>query len=255
MTLLLAGPVLARSLIAEGWPGPGALRGREIAASERADTGATATVTGTVYDSVAHAPLAGADVQLVELKDRSRAYTVRADSLGRFRIDSVRPGDYAAGFFHAALDALGIEPPLQAARIRAGNDNVLALVIPGPVAMMRALCPARPAGDSAGAVAGSVRGAESGAPVKGAKVIVSWLELFIDSRGIVTQQRRVPVATGENGDYRICGVPGADTVLASVEAPGRQSGVIEVAIPSRGITRQDFTLGDSTSAVALSPDS
>ncbi len=255
MTLLVAGPALAPSLIAEGLRDPGALKGREIAASERADTGATASVTGTVYDSVAHAPLAGADVQLVDLKDNSRAYTARADSLGRFRIDSVRPGDYAAGFFHAALDALGMEPPLTAARIHAGNDNVLVLVIPGPVAVMRALCPERPAGDSAGAVAGSVRGAESGVPVKGAKVIVSWLELFIDSRGIVTQQRRVPVETGENGEYRICGVPGADTLLASAEAPGRQSGVIEVAIAPRGMTRQDFTLGDSTSAVAVSPDS
>ena len=47
--------------------------------STRSDTGVT--VTGTVFDSVAGRPLSGADVQIVDVTDRTRAYTVHADSL------------------------------------------------------------------------------------------------------------------------------------------------------------------------------
>ena len=214
------------------------------------DTGGTAVVTGTVYDSVARAPIAAAQVQLVDLADRRRAYTVESDSLGRFRIDSVKPGNYAAGFFAPALDALGIEPVVRAEVVRAGSDNNIQLVIPGPAAVMNALCPARPANDSTGALAGQVRGADSGIPIPHAKVVVSWLEIVIDKRGLVTQQRRVPVETGDNGEYRICGLPGADTVLANAELAGQQSGVIQVAIPIGEMARRDFAVGDSVAAVA-----
>ena len=224
-------------------------------ASQRSDTGATAVVKGTVYDSVARAPVAGAEVQLVDLADRRRAYTAEADSLGRFRIDSVAPGNYAAGFFAPALDALGIEPVVRGEIVRAGSDNFIELVIPGPVVVMNALCPPRPANDSTGALAGLVREADSGFPLTHAKVVVSWLEIVIDRRGLVTQQRRVPVETGDNGEYRICGLPGADTMLASAEVGSRQSGVIEVAIPIGQIARRDFTIGDSTTAIALASDS
>ncbi|MDQ6736675.1 MAG: Plug and carboxypeptidase regulatory-like domain-containing protein, partial [Gemmatimonadota bacterium] len=223
-------------------------------AHQRSDTGATAVVTGTVYDSVARAPIAGAEIQLVDLADRRHAYTAEADSLGRFRIDSVKPGNYAAGFFAPALDALGIEPLVRGEIVRAGSDNFIALVIPGPISVMGAVCPARPPNDSTGALAGQVRGADSGIPISHAKIVVSWLEVVIDKRGLVTQQRRVPAETGENGEYRICGLPGADTVLVSAALASQQSGVIEVAIPVGEIVRHDFTIGDSTTATLLAAD-
>lgn len=223
-------------------------------ARQRADTGETASVTGTVYDSVAHAPLAGADVQLADLDNRARAYTVHADSLGRFRIPAMIPGRYAAGFFHPSLEALGIEPPLKAATIHAG-ENVLELVIPGPSRIMAAVCGEQPASDSSGAMAGVVRDATSGLPIGNAKVVVTWHEILIDKRGLSSGTRRVPVQTSEDGSYRICKLPGADTVLASAELGARRSGLVEVAVPVSGITRRDFTLGDSSSAVAVHADS
>jgi hypothetical protein len=220
-----------------------------------ADTGATASVTGTVFDSVGGAPLPDAEVQLVDIDDRTRAYTVRADSLGRFRVDSMLPGRYLAGFFHPSLDALGIEPPLRAVTIQAGSGNVLELVIPGAARVMTAICGTRPPADSGGAMAGAVHDADSGLPISGARVVVSWFEIVIDQHGLVSQQRRVPVQTDENGSYRVCGLPGADTVLVSADAPGRRSGVVDVAIPVGGIARRDFTLGDSVSAIVTVADS
>jgi len=221
----------------------------------RADTGETASLTGTVYDSVTNSPLAGAEVQLVDVDNRTRAYTVRADSLGRFRIPAMRPGNYAAGFFHPSVDALGIEPPLRSATIHAGSDNVLDLVIPGPARIKTVVCGERPAPDSSGAIAGVVRDATSGLPIADAKVVLSWREIVIDKRGLVSQQRRVPAQTSEDGTYRICDLPGADTVIGSAELANRRSGLVEIGIPIGGIARRDFSLGDSSSAIAVRADS
>ena len=221
----------------------------------RADTGETATVTGTVYDSVTNTPLAGAQVQLVDLDNRATVYTAESDSLGRFRIAAMRPGHYAAGFFHPSLDALGIDPPLRSATINIGSGNVLELVIPGSARILAAVCGARPPADSTGAMAGIVRGADSGEPIAGAKVIVSWREIVIDQRGLLSQERRVPVQTSDDGGYHLCGLPGADTVVGSAAAPGRRSGLVEVPIPVGGIVRRDFALGDSTSTVATVAES
>jgi hypothetical protein len=218
------------------------------------DTGATASLTGTVYDSVAHAPLGAATVQIVDDADRTREYTVRADSLGRFRIDAMRPGQYVAGFFHPSLGALGIEPPLQAVTVRAGSDNTVQLFIPGSARIVAAIC--GPAADTAaGAMAGVVRDAVSGLPVANAKVVVTWREIVIDRHGLSAGHRRVPAQTDDDGAYHACNLPGADTVLVSAEATGRKSGVIEVPIPVGGLLRRDFTLGDSSSAFAVVPES
>lgn len=242
---LMPSPAIAQNLASPATP----------SMQTRSDTGAAASISGTVYDSVAHEPLGGAQVQFVDAGDHTREYTVRADSTGRFHIDAVRPGQYIAGFFHPSVDALGIEPPLRSVTISAGSPNVVDLVIPGPARIMTAVCGDRTAGDSTGAIAGVVRDADSGLPIAGAKVVVTWLEIVIDQRGLVSEHRRVPAQTDADGGFRLCGLPGADTVLASAELSGRRSGVIGVAVPAGGILRRDFTLGDSASAIAVIPDS
>lgn len=223
--------------------------------SALADTGSITTVTGTVYDSVSQKTLGGAQVQFVSGTNHSKEYTVRADSLGRFRIDSIRSGEYIVGFFHPAVDALGIEPPLRAVTVTAGSPNIVDLSIPGPTRIMAAICGPVAPHDSSGAMAGVVRDAESGLPIAGAKVVVTWLEIVIDKRGLVSQTRRVPVQSSVDGGYFACGLPGADTVLASAELNERHSGLLNAPIPIGGILRRDFTLGDSATAVAFTPDS
>jgi len=221
----------------------------------RSDTGAITAVSGTVYDSVGQKTLGGAQVQFVSSANHAREYTVLADSLGRFRIDSIRAGDYIAGFFHPAVDALEIEPPLRAVTITAGSPNVVDLSIPGPTRIMAAICGPVASHDSSGAMAGVVRDAESGLPIAGAKVVVSWLEIVIDKHGLASQTRRVPVQSSADGGYFVCGLPGADTVLASAELSNRHSGLLNAPIPIDGILRRDFALGDSVTAVAFTPDS
>src|SRR4051812_4448009 len=71
----------------------------------------TTTVRGTVFDSLAMSPLAGASIQMAPA-DSSAApgpYAATSDSGGRFAIPGVPAGRYVIGFYHPALDTLGIE--------------------------------------------------------------------------------------------------------------------------------------------------
>ncbi|MGI8545793.1 MAG: carboxypeptidase regulatory-like domain-containing protein [Gemmatimonadaceae bacterium] len=218
-------------------------------AAVTADTGQTVTVSGSVYDSVARAPLANAVVQLIDATKRQRLYSAVSDSAGRFQIPQVRTGQYIAGFFHPNLDALGLEAPLKVVTITAAPVVSLDLAIPGTSRVLTAVCGSRPAGDSTGAMAGVVRSADSGTPVPGAKVIVTWIETVIDKQGLHSERKRVPAQVREDGSYLICGLPGDDDVAGSAEAVGRQSGLIDVHIPASSVARRDFAIGDSTAAV------
>src|SRR5689334_18153475 len=64
---------------------------------------------GTVTDSVHTRPLAGARVVALAADARPEGRRAAAtDSLGRYRIDSLRPGRYLVGLESALLDSLEI---------------------------------------------------------------------------------------------------------------------------------------------------
>src|SRR6267143_138968 len=68
----------------------------QIAAAQR-------SVEGTVYDSLLHAPLRGADVWV---RGSERHAQTGAD--GRFRLDSIIPGRYTLLVSHPGLDSAGL---------------------------------------------------------------------------------------------------------------------------------------------------
>lgn len=211
-------------------------------------------VTGTVYDSVEHAPLAGALVQLVDPQHASRAYNATTDARGAFTMPSVLPGRYAAGFFHPSLDAVGLQPPLTGVDVEPGHPTSVALVVPGGNRIAATVCGARAPGDTSGALAGVVRDADSGAPLAGATVDVWWQETRIDSHGIRRMEQHAPTQTREDGGYVICGLPN-DRVLASADSGRHRSGLLEVVIPTGGLLRRDFLVAGPDAAVATALDS
>lgn len=219
------------------------------------DTVHMATVQGTVFDSVAHEPLAGAQVQLVDAATKLKFYSAVSDSLGYYRIDSIPSGQYIAGFFHPSLDLLGLDLPLRLVQVAAGAANTINLGIPGGKRMGLTFCGERSGKDSSGAMVGRVQSAGSKMPIASAKVVVSWLEILIQQDHLVSQPRQLIAKTDADGAYRVCGLPGSDTVFVNAEAVGTTSGTVNVAIPAYAIARQDFTVGDSASAVPLVIDS
>lgn len=212
------------------------------------------TVRGIVYDSVTRAPLALAEVQLVDPVHPAHVYNAVTDSSGAFSIPAVTPGRYVAGFFHPAVDALGIEPPLIAVEIAPGRPANIALATPGPSAVIGAVCGTRAPNDSSGMMAGIVHDADSGAPIPDARVVVTWQELLIGEHGLQQVQRRVPAQTRADGAYAICGLPN-DRVIASADSGARQSGLLEVEVPTRGIVRRDIAVASAAAAVATRVDS
>ena len=148
----------------------------------------TAVVTGSVYDSIAGAVLRGAFVQFVGADDsiRSRGFSARTDSSGRYVITDVSPGRYLAGFFQTATDTLGIETGPRVVEVRAGEQHVN-LATRSPKTVIRSMCPAAEPADSAGLLIGHVRDADADEPIVGASVVLEWSETVIE--GINMRQR------------------------------------------------------------------
>jgi hypothetical protein len=231
------------------------------------------TLFGVVYDSLADAPLARATVQFVSESDRSHAYTTETDSLGRYRLSGVLPGRYVAGFLHPDVDALGVELPPALLDIAPDTAAQFDFGVPGSRALLPALCgPNNPAGrttanetDEAlaallqpkapGALTGSVRDADTGAPLPGAKVVVTWKEVKTQGGALLNASRRVPARVRADGGFVACGLPSDVDLIASAEAPGRHAGLIDVRLSPNRLARRDFVLGDTTTATVVTlPD-
>ena len=259
MAMRMSGRAVSRILWLAGIIVVGCVSARAASAQTTATTATTApppvtvTVSGTVYDSVARAPLAGAQVQLVNAADERRVVTAVTDSAGTFHA-SVPPGRYLAGFFHPSVDVLGIDPPLVVVDVPAVAKATIALAIPGPATIATALCGARAPGDSSGALVGQVRDANTGAPIADARVVASWLEIDIDAGGLRQEQRRVPAQTRADGGFAMCGLPN-DRVIVSADSGASKTGLIEVVIPTDGLVRRDLTMASPAAAVAVAADS
>lgn len=219
------------------------------ASAFRPDTAKPMAVYGVVFDSLANAPLANAQVQFVSEIDRTKSFAATTDSLGRYRVPNLVPGRYLAGYFHEMIDALGIEPQVMRVMVNPDTAARLDFGVPGPRRVRAALCGAQP-GDTTGALIGVVRDAESGVPVPNAKVVVTWQEVQFDATGLRNAHRRFPARVRPGGAYAICGLPADGSVEANAEAPGRLGGIIQVNVPPRAVLRRDFFLGDSVTAVA-----
>lgn len=225
------------------------------ASAQSVERAPSVIVSGTVYDSVARETLRGAEVQFVDAATKAKVYSAKADSTGRYHIDSLPAGKYIAGFFHPSVDVLGIQSPLRAVTITPGAPNVVDLGIPDAARVLTTLCGAKAAKDSTAGLAGVVRDAGSGAPVSGATVVVTWLEMLLRNNQLISQERTVPVKTDADGGYRMCGLPGADTLFAMVAMDGLQSGAVRLDLAPGQMMRRDFAVGDSASVHSVVLDS
>ncbi|HEY0779607.1 MAG TPA: carboxypeptidase regulatory-like domain-containing protein [Gemmatirosa sp.] len=230
-------------------------------------------VSGVVFDSLTGAPLAQATVQFVADADRSHAYSAETDSTGRYRITGLAPGRYIAGFIHPDVDALGVELRPMLIDLLPDTAAQVDFGVPGSRTLLPALCGANnPAGRGAttstdddlmallhpkapGALTGSVRDAETGSPIPGAKVVVTWKEVKSSGGSLVNASRRVPAVVRADGGFTVCGLPADVDLVASAEAKSRRTGLVDVRIASGRLARRDFLLGDSATATVVTlPD-
>ncbi|MDB4906675.1 MAG: TonB-dependent receptor plug [Gemmatimonadetes bacterium] len=200
---------------------------------------------GVVYDSISRAPFRGATVQIAQQSAGSRVYTTQADSDGRFIIENVPPGRYLAGFFHFALDTLGLEPPVRLIDVGGTDQQRLSLGTPSPRSVARALC-GRASGDSIGALYARVYDARSGEPVVGATLVATWHELVNSGEVVRHEEPTLDARSNVDGWAVVCGLPGGSPVSARVNRGPDTSGVVMVNVPGGGFLRRDFRMGGST---------
>jgi hypothetical protein len=203
-----------------------------------------ATVTGTVFDGLDRSTLPGATVQLVGTADSvlGRTFSTSTDSSGNFSFRELPPGSYLAGFFHPALDTLGIESGNQAVDLHNGSQRLL-LTSPTSKVLIEQICAGGVTEDTTGLLIGHVRDAATGAPIEGASITAEWGETVIARGGVNVHNRNGTAESHAAGWFALCGVP-SDVELTVRAGVGFDStGYVEVTVPRHGVRHLTMRIG------------
>jgi hypothetical protein len=204
--------------------------------------GTNHVVSGVVFDSVAHAPLVGAVIQIALADASARIFTTTADSAGHYRVAGLPTGRFGIVFQHDALNALGIDAPLRAFELGSDTSVTMNLAIEsGPVTRLRS-CGKDAGGDSDGMLAGYVVDAVRVTPIPRATIVIRWLETALQRSGLRVVHKEKTVTAGDDGRYLACGVPSDVGIDVEVSAEAFLHVTGRVSIPSGGAARQDFHL-------------
>ena len=213
----------------------------------------TAAVTGTVYDSIARRPIAGASIEFVDAADPgARPAATTSDSAGRYSLE-LQYGSYLAGFFHPALDSLGLEAVPRRITVATPRPRV-DLATPSPRTVMRSICEGQSLSDSTGLLIGHVRTSEDQIPVGGASVRVEWTETVIDEQGIRQRTRHANARAEAPGWFALCGVPSDAGLQARAFHGADSSGYIDIEVPANGVRHISFFIGGAASMPVASLD-
>lgn len=184
------------------------------------------------------------------------------DSAGRFLLDSVPPGEHRLVLMDDLLDTLGLSVVTPPMNIVAGDTAFVIMAIPAPETVIHAKCGPGPFPMGRSALFGVVIDGETEQRVPGADVVLAWSEVQASTEvGLRTIPRQRAAKAGEDGSFRICGLPedvagelmawrGADTTAAVPFA--MRSAVLAMrtlALPGRGTVT---TATDSAGAVVES---
>lgn len=203
-----------------------------------------AILSGTVYDSVARAPLVGATIQLI-MADSVAApvRTAVSDAKGRFMLVNVPDGHYRIGFLHPMLDSLTIEPILREVEVTRGKSRRVDLAIPSPARLREAICGPRAPGEGGTVVVGVVRDAQDGVRLSDVSVVAEWYEIAFTQRGIRQRTPRRESMTGDMGWFALCDLPPTGTMALRAIRGADTTATMEVELPADGFARRDLYLG------------
>lgn len=204
-----------------------------------------AVLQGVAVDSVRGGFLRGATVGV--LGPSKMAFT---DSLGRFRIDSIPPGEYQVALFDPLLDTLALGVVSAPTRFAAGDTVELVLAVPSQLAIVTAKC-GMPRGEDDRALFGQILDAATEQPVPGAEVTLNWSDITISEQtGVRSEPRRRQARSDERGHYRICGLPAELTAEASVRRGADSTGTVQIVFGDALLGMATFMLPGSGAVAA-----
>jgi Carboxypeptidase regulatory-like domain/TonB-dependent Receptor Plug Domain len=219
--------------------------------AQESPAGPHISVVGLVFDSVANRPLIGALVQIVPTTDIKSARSSHTDARGRYRIDSIVPGEYFATFFHLAVDSLGVQAPVRRIRLGERDPEQVDFGLPGAARIIAALCPGVRSLDSAAVIVGDVRDADNAAPIADAEVSADWVDFIIEDKKFSVLPQRATTMSTSSGAFALCGLPGGGEVSTRAKSNTRMTGMVDLALAPQSIVRRDFTLGEGTTTVTV----
>jgi len=193
---------------------------------------------GSVWDSTRAEALAGARVFL-----SGTSFAAQTDSSGRFRLEDLPGGVYAAGFSHPRLDSLGLAPWGVEIEVEPSEARELALAIPSVEHLLALGCreEARPAGTSV--VVGIVRAQGSDDPIPGARVVAEWYQVERPGGVGVRTVQSLETHTDIGGRFRLCDVPADHDLRLRAEFFNQSSDVKTVRAAEREFAVHTLSIG------------
>jgi hypothetical protein len=191
-----------------------------------------ATAIGVVVDSLHGRPLIGATIVVSGAEVQGVS-----DSSGRFRIDSIPPGDHTMAVFHPFLDEIGLSLTTNKIAFAPGATMQVILATPSAQTWIGRRCSDGERLEGDGAIIGHVLQLTSDDPVTGALVhysgfvIVAGKDVGLHQTAIIRDASATPT-----GDFIVCGVPAG--ALGRIRATkGRVStGDMPADLPNAGLT-------------------
>jgi hypothetical protein len=239
-----------------------ALSGRALAAQEP-----SGRLEGQLVTQAANKPGAaastrsasGATIEATRVQPEPPLRFVRsADERGRYRFDSLPPGEYALHVSTPLLDSLELAMAERSVTVGAGQRATSDFVVPAGAALRDAVCPGAELGAGRGAVAGHASDADTERPLVGATVVVGWKELVVDKSTLkATNEERVAnVVTGDRGAFRLCGVPTGTSLMLQLQQGDLASAVVTLAVSDEeGAAARDISMSVGDVPVAARLDS
>ncbi|HET7228873.1 MAG TPA: TonB-dependent receptor [Longimicrobium sp.] len=195
----------------------------------------SSTLRGIVWDSATARPLAGARVNV-----GGPGHSALTDSLGRYEVRDIPPGDYQVTLAGPRVEALGARPRPVAVSLREGAAVEQALATPSLTTAWAARCGEGERTQGMGVVVGTVTG-EGGQLERGARVTLAW--------GAGTQER-VQVAADSGGVFRACAVPAGAALTLRAEGSSAVATLSQVRVQGGQTLRQDLSLGGAGTLAA-----
>lgn len=172
-----------------------------------------ASAVGVVVDSVRGRPLVGATIIVSGVETQGVS-----DSSGRFRVDSIPPGDHTMAVLHPFLDEMGLTLTTNKITFGPGTTMAVLLATPSAQTWIGRRCSEAQRQEGAGAVIGHVLQLTSDDPVSGA--LLHYTAAFIVAgKDVGFHQSTITrdASASPDGEFIVCGVsPGArGTIRAS----------------------------------------
>ncbi len=215
---------------------------------------ASASLKGTVTDSIRRGPLVGATVIALRAASNSggdvRDYSATTDSRGKFAINALPPGVYMVTVEHPWLDSTGFGVPPQKADLIKEHSATVNLAVPSGATIRSVFCSSTAADSSVGLVAGYVKDAHTDRPVEGIRVVFAWSDFDVDRlTAQATSRDRVAAATTDrDGMFRMCGVPVLRSLsLQAQYGDHKATGIIETTVPASGVLVQTIRFDPNAS--------